>query len=128
MGLSTKDELHNYNRKRRRENDFGDEACAMCGETNAIVLERHHVGGRALDKDLQAVLCANCHRIATARQLDVKADLSHDSSRDLLKRLESWLLSVGSFIVDLGRAILEWGWQVGSIRAYLDERFPAWSG
>jgi hypothetical protein len=41
--------------------------CFVCGETNAAVLEKHHLEGRN-NSDRLILLCKNCHAVITAEQ------------------------------------------------------------
>lgn len=49
-----------------RDNN-GSVCCFACGETNADVLEKHHLEGRN-NSDRLIALCKNCHAVITAEQ------------------------------------------------------------
>jgi hypothetical protein len=120
------EKLLNYNRQRRREAKFKDEKCLFCPESDPLALERHHVAGRAADKDLEVVVCANHHRIATARQLDFGVNLSHADDRDLLDKIQSWLLSIAAFLTDLADSLYKSAQTLPAFIQFLDERLPTW--
>lgn len=143
--MSATRELHNYTRARRRERRFcgkecavceeddpimlvesKDGACLICGETNPDVHERHHVAGKALDERFVTVLCANHHRIASAKQLDYGVNLSHTDERDFLEMLVSFVFGLAAFIAQLHDALIEWGNRLIERVTKLDEQVPAW--
>lgn len=60
------DPVRNDNRRAARRSRLGpDAACALCGETDPVVL--HHVAHRSNDAGLVVVRCANCHLRAHER-------------------------------------------------------------
>lgn len=60
------DTANDHLRRERRRNKLGpDAACVVCGETDARVLESHHIAGRRNDHATMAVLCRNHHAAIT---------------------------------------------------------------
>jgi hypothetical protein len=43
--------------------------CIYCGESDPIVLEKHHIAGQAYDQST-VIVCRNCHRKLSDRQKD----------------------------------------------------------
>jgi hypothetical protein len=66
-----KKELNRERRKQRACERLGtnEPRCPFCGVTDPLVMELHHVGGRAFD-DTLVPICRNCHRILTDWQKD----------------------------------------------------------
>ena len=61
-------------RERRRQSALErlgvkNPACIYCGETDPLILERHHIAGRAYDRST-VVLCRNHHRKLSDQQKD----------------------------------------------------------
>jgi hypothetical protein len=110
-------------------------ACALCGESEIAVLkshnvkrsllEEHHVGGRANDDEVVAVLCRNCHANATALQLDVGA-IPPGTRASCLDAMELALRSLGTFFELVADACYRWAAQLGQVIAALDEHLPTW--
>jgi hypothetical protein len=64
-------ELRRETRKQRAIERLGSNspACVICGENDPLVLERHHVAGRAYDESA-VIVCRNHHRILSDHQKD----------------------------------------------------------
>ena len=62
------------NRERRRQRALerlgtNNPRCPFCGIDEPLVMELHHVAGRAFD-DLEVPVCRNCHRVLSDWQKD----------------------------------------------------------
>lgn len=110
-------------------------ACAHCGEREPIVLvretkhqgliEEHHVAGRANDKEFTVLLCSNCHRRATAQQLDMGALKTMETDNTLDKIIDA-SYSMAAFHQGAKEAFLRWAEKLTVFKAKLDNRYPDW--
>ena len=109
----------------------------LCGqrEPDALlpgkpVLEAHHVLGRAAAPDVTVVMCANCHRIATGRQIDQQALPAPGRYRPradrLLDTIEKVLRCLAVFFESLARALISYAERLRVFIAGLDAMAPAW--
>jgi hypothetical protein len=70
---SKKDDYESERKQLAREQKVCDKLlagaghCIICGATDPIVLEEHHIAGRK-HSDLMVTLCANCHQKLSRRQ------------------------------------------------------------
>lgn len=104
-----------------------DAACVCCGETNKLVLERHHIAGASNDKVLTVVLCRTHHHLMTIGQLDLGVDLAWRKSGDtLLERLVAVLRGLAVFFESLAHALMAWADRLAALIAALDARCPGW--
>lgn len=109
-------------RKRRLERLGPESACALCGESDPVVLivvlrtllQGHHVFGWKRDPKCTVILCRNCHAKVTEDLL--KAGVPMVRERDPRKRAAYALLSGAVFfkryadsIEKLARELLEKG-------------------
>jgi hypothetical protein len=97
-------------RKQRRGRRIGvDAACAICGETNPdaltrvpqVLLERHHVAGRANDGALTVVVCLNHHAKLGEAQRDSGVELNLDPARPPVRRTVALLRGLADFAEQL---------------------------
>jgi hypothetical protein len=88
-------------------------------------LEEHHVAGRANDEEVIVVLCVNCHRKASARQLDAEA-LPPGVRPSRLEAMALAMRSLATFFQMLADACQRWAKDlIETVRA-LDESDPTW--
>jgi hypothetical protein len=103
-----------------------DAACAICGETDAVLLETHHIAGAANDADSVVVLCLNHHRQQTVDQRAAGIDLDSRQSRALLDRVVSWLRGLGLFFASLALGCRQMADSLAALAEGLDANYPAW--
>ena len=115
-----------------------DPVCVLCGqhEPDALlpgvkpVLESQHVLGRAAAPDVVVVMCANCHRIDTGRQLDQQALPTPGRYRPragcLLDTIEKVLRGLAVFCESLTHALISYADRLRAFIAGLDALAPAW--
>jgi hypothetical protein len=121
-------------RARRRRQLPPDAACVLCGDQNpevlqlidASLLERHHVGGKANDQDLEVPLCLNCHEVEKLRQPGMGIELSHDRGRSMPEKLVSVLRGLALFCELLARRLISWADRLAAFVVELDGNCPAW--
>ena len=108
-------QMDKEDRKQRRLRRLGTQnpICAACGEAESAVLELHHMAGRKHD-DALVIVCANCHRKLSDKQLD------HVVSRPTrpngqLARVEHRLLGLTDLLVITVESLQK-------LRAHLIER------
>ena len=104
--------LSPHQRAYKRQAVLGEDArCAACGVNRQAVLRRvphlfeaHHPLGRQHVPELTIVLCANCHALYTAGQLDDDVELrATESDFELVVAI---LGALGSFFRLLGESLL----------------------
>jgi hypothetical protein len=110
-------------------------ACALCGETDVMVLGRrrvpksllelHHVFGRQNDPGAKVVLCLNCHTKASTAQRDAGVFESTEKASDL-ERLSRGQRSMASFFDLVAEALIRQAEQLDATVGDLDRRFPEW--
>ncbi len=74
--------------------------CAFCAESDPIVLERHHLAGRAYDEDT-IIVCRNHHRKLSDRQNDHPEKIAEPA--DALEVIAHFLLGLADlfeFLID----------------------------
>lgn len=103
-----------------------DAACAICGETDPLLLEVHHVAGFANDPGMVAVLCLNHHRAQSADQRAAGIDLDSDHNRTLLERAVAWLRGLALLFAALTVACREMADRLAALTAELDANYPRW--
>jgi len=114
-------------------------ACALCGETNrllllrasaervkVVLLEFHHTAGAANDAVAGGWLCANHHRIATELQRHAGATLVHDGSRHQLERIEAMLRSTAAFLGQIVEALVRAADYLAAFIRAADRDLPTW--
>lgn len=130
-----KNAAKNMARAARRERRLGpDAACIICGTktpealtlVKRMMLEAHHVAGRAHDDALTVPVCLNCHRVLTEGQNAAGVDFAPQGTK--LERLAAILHALGAFLCQLGESVQAWaGWLWEHI-AGLDRDYPDWRG
>lgn len=82
--------------------------CNTCGESDPIVLEQHHIAGRAHDPDTTIILCKNCHKKATEGQLREGVPLGATTSfPDRLAAMLAGLAAFFRFLADAFDRLVE---------------------
>jgi hypothetical protein len=81
-------------------------ACAICGEDRPVVLEKHHIAGRAYDPTTM-ILCKNHHALMTDAQKDFPPDSSDEPSQ--LERIGRMLLNLADLFAILVVKLKEFG-------------------
>lgn len=79
--------------------------CVTCGENNPYCLEAHHIAGQAHHDDT-AVLCRNCHRIATDPQKD--REHVHAPENDAI-RLGHYLCGLADLLALIAASLRSFG-------------------
>lgn len=96
-----------YERKRNELSRVGAVRCGFCGETDARLLEAHHVLGSANAADT-ILLCRNCHAKMSDRQQDLpEGFLSHNETLSRAETLAGMLLSLADLIEEFCRFVVE---------------------
>lgn len=103
-----------------------DAACAICGETNPLLLEVHHVAGFANDPEMVVVLCLNHHRAQSADQRAAGIDLDSGQDRTLLEQVVAWLRGLALFFAALAIACRDMADRLAALTAQLDANYPRW--
>jgi hypothetical protein len=116
-------------------------ACAFCGERSLevlreatdpkvaahvreVLLERHHVLGRAHDPKLRILLCLNCHARTTEGQLRNAVPMQPQDN--FLYRLRAALQSVAAFLEEALAAVERWLKDLDDFISFLDTKCPTW--
>ena len=135
--LNTPDPVAAQRRSEKVLAGLPQDAACMCGqrEPDALlqgkpVLESHHVLGRAAAPDVVVVLCANCHRIATGRQVDQQALPAPGRYRPrpdcLLDTIKKVLRCLAVFFESLAHTLISYADRLRVFIAGLDALAPAW--
>lgn len=111
-----------------------DAACVLCGEqnpevlqlVNASLLQLHHVGAKANDRELEVPLCLNCHEIEKLRQPGMGIDRNIDPARAMPEKLVSVLRGLALFCELLARRLMSWADRLAALVVELDGNCPAW--
>jgi len=129
-------------RTAQRELRLGvDKACAFCGERSLevlrevtgpkiaahvreVLLELHHVLGRAHDPQIRILLCLNCHARATEGQLRNAVPMQPQDN--FLYRLRAALRSVAAFLEEALAAVERWLKDLDDFISFLDTKCPTW--
>jgi len=79
--------------------------CENCGETNPILIEKHHIFGKNFDPEIM-MLCKNCHYKITHEQNKLGPEKrSKKASKSDLEKLA--LLSLGTLFKVFGETMIE---------------------
>lgn len=97
------------NRERRRQRacerlGTNEPRCPFCGATDPLVMELHHVGGRAFDDTLVPV-CRNCHRTLSDWQKDHPGSIGDPPNES--ERIGHALMGLADMFELLGRRLRE---------------------
>lgn len=101
-------------------------ACAICGESNPLVLEVHHIAGRANLPEETVVLCLNHHRQQSADQRAAGINLENGPARSLVDRAAAWLRGLALFFAALSDACRDMADRLGRFASGLDANYPGW--
>ena len=101
-------------------------ACVICGETDPLLLEVHHIAGAANDPGSTVVLCLNHHRQQSADQGAAGVDLDSRRTRTLLERIVSWLRGLALFFAMLATGCRDMADRLAAFVEELDANFPGW--
>jgi hypothetical protein len=71
------------------------------------------------------LVCANCHALLTAGQLDDGVQLRHQ--RTVLERTIAALEALASFFRHLAEALIRWARQLKQLLTGLTTEYPGWS-
>ena len=110
----------------------GATSCSRCGLQAPVALrqiasglfEEHHLFGRQHDSELTVYVCSSCHAILSAAQLD--DDVTLIEVPTTLERLVAIAGAFGSYLRDVGEALLTWSLRGRSMIDGLDRDFPEW--
>jgi hypothetical protein len=103
-----------------------DAACVVCGETDPVLLELHHIAGRPNDEELVVVLCLNHHRQQSVRQRASGVDLDFRHDRTVPERAISLLRGLALMFTSVAVGCRWMADQLGACSARLDADFPEW--
>jgi hypothetical protein len=97
-------------RRQQRLRRLGPEnpICVGCGEPDPAVLELHHIAGRKYDDDL-AIVCANCHRRLSDKQLDHASSRRRQPTKNHLATTGHYLLGLAWLFVMIGETLRKLG-------------------
>lgn len=120
-------------RAAKRKQKLGPDAvCVLCGFSDASALdpvscstvEKHHVLGREHDGKATLPVCANCHRSLTVAVRDAGADMK--ASPEVLECVVNVLRALGTCLIEVGRALIEWANKMVLRMKRLDYDVPEW--
>lgn len=96
-------------RKEQRLRTLGTRTpvCVECGEDNSVCLEEHHIAGRKYHEDT-AIVCRNCHRILSDKQLD-HAPLVSPKPENNLAKIGHYLLGLCDLLALVIKTLREFG-------------------
>jgi hypothetical protein len=100
--------------------------CAICGEGNPVLLESHHVAGKANLSRETVVLCLNHHREQSANQRAAGIDLNAEGERSMLDRVVAWLRGLALFFARLSTSCREMADRLARVASGLDANYPGW--
>lgn len=125
-------------RYQKRVDRLGADAeCILCGENDAVVLDKvqgHHVANRVNDPGLTVVLCANCHRTQTETLAAAGVPTRYAEPPTPLERLSAVLAGIAAFLLSVGATLREWARWVDAFQVRLtnsginmDDLLPLWT-
>lgn len=102
------EQLAREHRKRRRLERLGtnNPACTICGETESLCLELHHIAQHGYGDDT-VIVCRNCHRKLSDKQKDHPAPVSNAPS--MVECIAHFLLGLADFLILLASKLREHG-------------------
>lgn len=83
-----------------------DPACAVCGENRPVILERHHIAGRAYDPATM-ILCLNHHGLMSDAQKNFPN--GSDTADNYLECMGRMLLNLAELLAILIHKFREYG-------------------
>jgi hypothetical protein len=98
----------------------------VCGETNPLVLELHHVAGKANLPDGTVVLCLNHHREQSADQRAAGIDLDGGQGCSMLHRVVAWLRGLALLFARLSTTCRDMADRLARFASALDANYPGW--
>ena len=122
-----RDPIGNDVRKDQRERRLAEgSACLICGETDPLMLDSHHVLGRAWADQPQVRLCKNHHAVITEDQLDSGLNFAPAGKPAAPDRILVVLEQVALFLIRCGYALLEHAEAFAEWLRSLDTFAPGW--
>lgn len=106
--------LDDEDRKQQRLRRLGTQtpSCVTCGESDAAVLEQHHIAGNKHSDDV-SIVCANCHRKLSNKQRDHDRSTSRKTVGPL-GGLGHYLLGLADLFAMIAEAFRKFGaWLIG---------------
>ncbi len=132
-------------RKARRTRWLGDgDSCVSCGTDREEALRRvdldkldllrklpvvgdEHLVGRHNDLGMTARFCRNCQAVYTERQRDFEVNLTKDTDRDPIDKLEALLRGLAATFLHVVESLFEvWLVLLLRFRRFLDDNYPDW--
>ena len=110
----------------------GASACVRCGlqapaalrRVPAGLFEEHHPLGRQHDPGIAVVVCASCHAILSAGQVDDDVRLTQTPTS--FERVVAVVGALGSHLRELGEALLAWALRGRGMIEGLDRDYEGW--
>ncbi len=110
----------------------GEVACVRCGLRAPVALRRvpaglfedHHPLGRQHVPDLTVVVCASCHAILSAGQVNDDVQLSRTPTSP--ERLVAVVGALGSHLRELGEALVVWALRGRTMIEGMDRDYHGW--
>lgn len=97
-------------------------ACAVCGENRPVILEKHHIAGRAYDPETM-ILCKNHHGLMTDFQKDFPPGVNDPPCQ--LERIGRMLLNLAELFAILIEKLKEFGlYLIELARKEVEEQNP----
>jgi hypothetical protein len=114
-------------RKEQRNRRLGsDAACSICGVNDQVVLQRHEIPGRYVDRTMRSLFCANHHLLLHEALRDAGVDISRASNRTVPERIEAVLQALAAFFVVLAASLADWATRLQRLIEHMDVVAPDW--
>lgn len=81
--------------------------CVSCGETDPVVMEKHHIAGRKHREDI-AMVCRNCHSKLSDQQRD-HVPSGRGEPEGVLAKIGHYLLGFADLLALAVNALREFG-------------------